>query len=313
MRPFANLLLVFAVGILIDGCGRNDNETIEASGTIEGTDVTVSAEVAGKILEVRVDEGSYVTKGDTLLTFDDIDYQIQLRQQLANKEAAEAQYELAIEGSRREDIAYAEATFKNAEADYKRMKDLLALQSITQKQYDDALARYITAQQTYEKVSRGSRPAEIRAARARRDQTAAQVDQLRKKVSDCRVLAPTNGTVTLRAVEPGELVTMGSNLLRITNLERVKLTLYVGEDELGKVKLGQQAKIRVDSYPDKVYNGKVVYISPVAEFTPKNVQTKEERTKLVFGVKIEADNLDGALKPGMPADAEILLMTKPGN
>jgi HlyD family secretion protein len=313
MRPSAILLLIIAAGGLFGGCLRDDNETIEASGTIEGTDVTVSAEVGGKILEVRVEEGSHVIKGDTLVTVDDIDFQIQLRQQLANKDAADAQYQLAVEGSRREDIAYAEATFKNAEADYMRMKDLLASQTITQKQYDDAFARYVTAQQTYEKVLRGLRPAEIRVARARRDQTAAQVDQLRKKVNDCRVLAQTNGTVTLRAVEPGELVTAGANLLRITYLERVKLTLYVGEAQLGKVKLGQLARIRVDSYPNKAYDGKVVYISPVAEFTPKNVQTKEERTKLVFGVKIEADNPDGALKPGMPADAQILLTSRPDN
>jgi HlyD family secretion protein len=313
MRPSVILLLIFAAGGLFDGCLRGDNETIEASGTIEGTDVTVSAEVGGKILEVRVDEGSHVTKGDTLVTVDDIDFQIQLRQQLANRDAADAQYQLAVEGSRREDIAYAEATFKNAEADYLRMKDLLASQTITQKQYDDAFARYVTSQQTYEKALRGSRPAEIRVARARRDQTTAQVDQLRKKVNDCRVLAPTNGTVTLRALEPGELVTAGANLLRITYLEKVKLTLYIGEAQLGKVKLGQLARIHVDSYPNKAYDGKVVYISPVAEFTPKNVQTKEERTKLVFGVKIEADNPDGALKPGMPADAQILLTSRPDN
>ena len=152
------------------GCSRDDKDTIRASGTIEGTDVNVSAEVAGKILAVRVDEGTRINRGDTLVIIDDADYQIQLRQQLANRDVADAQYRLAVEGSRKEDIAYAEATFQNAKEDEKRMKDLLASQTITQKQYDDALTRYITAQQTYEKLSSGSRPAEIQAARARRDQ-----------------------------------------------------------------------------------------------------------------------------------------------
>lgn len=313
MRFSGNSLLMTALLTLSVGCSHEEKDTLQASGTIEGTDVNLSAEVVGQVLEVRVDEGSRVKNGDTLVVIDDTEYQIQLRQQQANGDAAQAQYQLAIEGSRKEDIALAEATFKNAEADYKRMKALLESQTVTQKQYDDALTRFITAQQTYEKLSRGLRPAEIQAARAKRDQAAAQVDQLRKKVNDCRIIAPTTGTVTLRAVQPGEFVTVGANLLRITYLDKVKLTIYVAEAELGRIKLGQHARVFIDTDPTKAYDGTVVYISPVAEFTPKNVQTKEERTKLVFGVKIEADNSDGALKPGMPADARILLTSSSGN
>jgi HlyD family secretion protein len=304
-RAYWTLFLVLPA-LLASGCSSGDKNSVEASGTIEGTDVNVGTEVAGRVQNVRVDEGSLVKQGDTLLIIDDTEYQIQLRQATANLESYEAAYRLALAGSREEDVVQAEAAYKNADADYKRMKDLLATQTITQKQYDDAYARYVAAQQTYEKLKRGLRPEEITSARTRRDYAAAQVDLLKKKVHDCSVVAPTSGTVTLKAIEPGELVTMGSNVLRITRLDPVNLMIYVNEQELGKIHLGQSAKVSIDAFGQgKTFDGTVVYISPVAEFTPKNVQTKEERTKLVFGIKIEVKNPDGSLKPGLPADARI--------
>jgi HlyD family secretion protein len=297
--------LVLSLVFLAVGCGNGGKGTIEASGTIEGTAVNLGAEVAGRVAAVRVQEGSNVRAGDTLVVIDDADYQIQLRQAAANLEATEAQLRLALEGSRQEDITQAKAAFDNAERDYRRMTDLLASQTVTRKQFDDAEARYISAQQTYEKLARGLRRDEVTALRARRDQAAAQADQLRKKVRDCRVLAPADGMITLRGVEPGELVTPGSRLLRLTDLRLVKLTIYVNETELAGVQIGGTAHIRIDSAPDTTFAGTVVYISPEAEFTPKNVQTKEERTKLVFGVRIEVPNPGSILKPGMPADATI--------
>jgi HlyD family secretion protein len=291
--------------VLMAGCGGEKGNVIEASGTIEGTDVNIGTEVAGRVRARRVDEGARVRAGDTLVIIDDIDYQIQLRQALANLEASAAQLRLAEEGSRKEDIVQAEANFSIANADYKRMKDLLSSQSITQKQYDDAYTRYVTAQQTLEKLATGLRKDEVATIRARRDQAEAQVDQLRKKIRDCSLLAPTSGTITLKAVEPGEFVMVGANLLRLTYLDVVRLTIYVGEAELGNVRLGQKATVTIDTEGGKSFEGTVVYISPVAEFTPKNVQTKEERTKLVFGVKIEVPNPQGTLKPGMPADARL--------
>ena len=297
-------LLLCATLILI-GCSGKDGSGITASGTIEGTDVNIGTEVAGKIREIRVDEGSRVSKGDTLVVIDDTEYQIQLRQAIANEASFESSYRLSAEGSRKEDIVQAEAAFKTAEADYLRMKDLLASQSITQKQYDDAYNKYVSAQQTYEKLKRGSRQEEINGARQKRDLASAQVDLLKKKIRDCSVTAPSSGTITLRAVEPGELVTVGANLLRLTYLDKVKLTIYVDEQQLAGVRLGQQATVTIDAQPKKPFSGTVTYISSVAEFTPKNVQTKEDRTKLVFGVKIEIPNTDQTLKPGMPADASI--------
>lgn len=303
-------LLFLAYGV--PGCSRGNDGNIEASGTVEGTDINVAAEVAGKVREVRVDEGRRVAVGDTLVVVDDDEYQIQLRQAMANARSFDATYRLAVEGSRREDIVQAEAAYRTAASDHERMIGLLESKTVTQKQYDDAYARFVAAEQTYKKLMSGSRKEEIAAAKARAEYAASQVDFLKKKIENCSILAPAQGTVTLRAVEPGEYVGVGASVVRLTYLERVKLMIYVGESDLGKVKLGQPAKVTIDSDPNRVFPGRVVYISPVAEFTPKNVQTKEERTKLVFGVKIEVENPDGSLKPGLPADAVIEVVGSEG-
>ncbi len=306
-------LSVVLLAIALTGCSGNQKGEITASGTIEGTDINLGTEVAGRVREIRAAEGSRVSKGDTLLLIDDTEYRIQLQQAVANLASFESAYRLAAKGSRKEDILQAEAAFKTAEADYLRMKDLLGSQTVTQKQYDDAYNRYVGAQQTYEKLKSGSRQEEIDAARQKRDYAAAQVELFRKKNRDCFILAPSNGTITLKAVEPGEFVGVGATVLRITYLDKVKLMIYVTEADLGKIRLGQSAKVTIDADPNKLYDGAIAYISPVAEFTPKNVQTKEERTKLVFGVKIEVHNPDGGLKPGLPADARIAIDQTSGN
>lgn len=302
MRPFF-LLCAASIALLASGCSGNGNGSIEASGTIEGTEINVAAEVAGRILAVPVNEGARVNRGDTLAIINDEEYRLQLKQAEANLASLEAAFRLAAAGSRKEDVIQAEAAYTSANADYQRMKELLASATITQKQYDDAYARYVAADQTYRKAKSGLRPEEINGARARRDGAVAQVDLLQKRIRDCAVLAPAPGTLTLRAVEPGELVGMGSNIARLTYLDRVKLTIYVNEADLGRVALGQGADVTIDTFPGKPFAGRVVSISPNAEFTPKNVQTKEERTKLVFAVKLEIENPEGSLKPGLPADA----------
>jgi len=296
---------IFVVALLVAGCSGNNGKEISASGTIETTEVAVSAKVGGQIIRLLVDEGSSVKAGDTLALIDRSDLDIQLAQARANAAAAEAQYNLTVRGSREEDIAQAEANLKNAHDDIDRMKDLFKEQSITQKQLDDAQTRYVVAQQIYDKLKRGSRPEEIEIARARRDQAAAQVDAIKKKIRDSYVVGPIAGVITQKAVEQGEEVMPNAALFRISRLDLVHLMIYVTEQELGRVKLGQDAKVYIDTDPKKPLVGKITYISSVAEFTPKNVQTKEDRTKLVFGVKIEIPNPGQVLKPGMPADAVI--------
>jgi HlyD family secretion protein len=307
LEDFMRYVPAFIIVVTFIGCSEGNNREISASGTIETTEVTVSAKVGGQVVKLLVDEGSNVGKGDTLLQIDRSDLDIQLRQAVANADAAAAQYKLVLQGSREEDIAQAEATFKNAQDDLKRAEDLFKASTMTQKQLDDARTWYVVAEQTYEKLKRGSRPEEIEAARARRDLARAQVDAVRKKVADSYVVAPIQGVITEKAVEQGDVVMQNGSLFRVSRLDKVHLMIYVSEEELAKIKLGQDAKVFIDAYPKKAFSGKIIYISDVAEFTPKNVQTKEDRTKLVFGVKIEVANPDQVLKPGMPADATIAI------
>ena len=310
MKPSA-LAAIAPLMFALVSCSGTDKGEISASGTIETTEVTVSAKVGGEITKLFCDEGWNVKKGDTLALIDRADLDIQLKQALANAEATDAQHALAVKGSREEDITQAEANLKNAEEDLNRTKELIKSNTVAQKQLDDAQTRYIVAQQTYEKLKRGSRTEEIQVARARRDQAVAQVESIRKKLRDSYIVAPTTGVVTQKAVEEGELVGPNASVFRITELKKVHLMIYVSEIELASVKLGQAAKVSVDAYPDRTFPGKVTFISPVAEFTPKNVQTKDDRTKLVFGVKIEIENPESILKPGMPADA--LVETRAGS
>ncbi len=311
MRSLLCTIVGLTLAAAATGCSGSNHGAIEASGTIEGTDIDIGSQVSGKILSVRVDEGVHVKPGDTLIVIDDTDYRLQLLQAEATMRSYEAAYRLVVLGPRKEDVVQAQAAYTTAAADFQRMKDLLASHTVTQKQYDETYARYVAAQQTYEKLKNGSRPEEISGARDHRAAAAAQVDLLQKRVHDCVITSPSAGIITLRSVEPGELVTVGSNLLRLTYLEKVKLMVYIDEPDLGKVRLGQDAEVRIDGV-SRAFKGTVAYISPVAEFTPKNVQTKEERTKLVFGVRVEIDNPDGLLKPGMPADAFLPTLGKQG-
>ena len=312
-------LFILTVSLMLWGCGNNHKGAIEASGTLEATEVKVSSKVPGQIESIRIQEGTEVRAGDTLVILDRSTLELQWKQAQAGVEVADAQYRLLLNGARSEDlrsaeegVRQAEASFKNASDDYARMKELLATNTVTQKQFDDTESRYTiakaqlaSAQQSLEKLRKFARPEDLAAAKARLNQAKATADYLHKLLSDGVIVAPVAGTVTQKPVEQGELVNTGTVVAAISRLDKMNLMIYVNERELGKVKLGGSADVYIDTFPDKAFPGKVIYISPIAEFTPKNVQTKEDRTKLVFGVKIEVDNKEGALKSGMPADAAL--------
>jgi len=133
------------------------------------------------------------------------------------------------------------------------------------------------------------------------------VEFLQAQIDDTKIISPISGTVIRKVAEKGELVALGTPIFVVADLSSVYLTIYIPETILGKIKLGQNAEVKIDSFPNKSFNGKVIYISQEAEFTPKNIQTKDERVKLVYGVKIKINNPNGELKSGMPADAIILL------
>jgi HlyD family secretion protein len=310
---------VIVLSLMFASCGNNHKGAIDASGTLEAVEVKVSAKVPGQVDKLFVDEGSQVKQGDTLAILDHSTQEIQWRQAKAGVALADAQYQLLVHGARSEDIQQAEDATKQLEAsakvatdDYNRMKDLYASGSVTKKQYDDAESKYIianaqlnSARENLKKLRNFARPEDLEAAVARLNQAKASADLLRQQISDSYIVAPVSGTVTNKPVEIGELVGVGSTIVTISRLETLNLMIYVSDKDLGKVKLNGTADIVIDTYPERTFPGRIVYISPVAEFTPKNIQTKEDRTKLVFGVKLEVNNKEGILKAGMPADAYV--------
>jgi HlyD family secretion protein len=306
---------------LFVSCNGNNSGRIDASGNIEATNIVVSSQVAGKVIQILKDEGDMVNKSDTVIIIDPETYRLKLDEALASKEYALAQYKLLKVGARSEDIKQAEENLKQAqvafdlaEKDKGRMDNLYSSQTITKKQHDDAVANYeITlaklnsAKENLEKVKNLARPEELRQAEANLNRAIANVNLLQKNLNDCFVTSPSSGFITKKFVEYGETAGLMSSLFQVADLGSVELVIYVSETELGNVKLGQEAEIKVDTFPNKSFDGKVIYISPQAEFTPKNIQTQEERTRLVFAVKIKIDNPDFELKDGMPADASIIL------
>jgi len=315
--------LMIAAGMFVQiGCGGgSDKNKIEASGTIEATNVTVSAKVTGQIQKLYFNEGDKINSGDTLITIDHDLTAIQLQEAEAEAEGAKAQLDLAVQGARPEDIKQAEDALTQAQANYDyaeltkdRNEKLYTTNSITKQQWDDFLNKYNVAKaqlnsasENLKKMKKLSRPEEIEESRANLDKAIASSNLLRKNIIDSYVIAPISGFVVKKFVEAGESVTQLSSLVMISDLSYVDLEIYVPETELGKVKLGQEADVTVDTYKDKIFTGKVIYISPDAEFTPKNIETKDERTKLVYEVKVHIHNPDYDLKDGMPADAVINL------
>ena len=305
---------------LLFGCNGNNHGLIEASGNIEATNIVVSSQVAGKVTQILKDEGNQVNQGDTVIIIDTETYKLKLDEALASREYAQAQYNLLKEGARSQDIKQAEDNLKQAqvsfdlaEQDKQRMDNLFESQTITKKQHDDAVANYEialarlnSAKENLDKMKNLARPEELKQAEANLNKAIANVNLLQKNLSDCFVISPSSGFITKKFVEVGETAGIMSSLFQVADLSKVELVIYIPETELGLVKLGQKAEISVDTFPGKTFNGKVAYISPQAEFTPKNIQTQEERTKLVFAVKIKIDNPEFELKDGMPADAVII-------
>jgi len=316
------LLQLIIFSLIIFSCSsNNEKQAIEATGNIETINVTVSSKVNGEVISILKDEGDKVKTGDTVLIIDPTIYQIKLREAEASLLAAEAQLELVKVGARKEDIQQAEQTLKQAEVNFQsaendkmRYENLYQTKSISRKQYEDALTRYEialaqfnSAKENLRKIKNISRPEELKQVKANYERIKANVDLIKKNLSDCYVTSPIDGIIVKKFVEKGETVNNLSSLFKVSNLYQVEILVYVNEQDLGKVKLGQLVEITVDAFPNKIFEGKVVYISPEAEFTPKNIQTKEERTKLVFAVKVKIDNTDLQLKAGIPADAKIKL------
>lgn len=254
-----------------------------------------------------------------MLIVDNEKLQYQLSQADAQVKIAEAKFRLLRKGARIEDVnsahqmlKEAEAAFSLASSEERRMKNLFKSNAISKQKYDQVKtqldvteAKLISVKQNIKKIENLARPEELIQAEANLQMANAQYNLVTKYIDDSYITSPIDAFIMEQYVEKGEMVVPLTSVMKIANLDKAELTIYVPETKIGKIKLGQEAEIKIDSFSDKTYQGTVTYISPDAEFTPKNIQTKEERTKLVFKVKISIDNKDHDLKTGIPADAVI--------
>lgn len=309
-------LFAFLALVAVSACGRSGRDgRVVASGHVEANQIRIASKVRGRLLQRPVDEGDAVAVGQVVGIVDTVDAELSLREAVAQREQADAALRLRIAGSRREDIAELAARVESvaadlagAEKELKRQELLVAEGVATAKARDDAIARrdallgqQESARQALARARAGSRTQEIDAARATRDATDARIAQLRQQISDATIVSPIDGLVTEKIAEAGELLAAGAPIVVITDLARPWLTVYVAEPDLGKIKLGGSAEVVTDGGEKRT--GKVIFVASTAEFTPKNVQTRDERVRLVYRVKIGLDNADGLFKPGMPAEA----------
>lgn len=287
-RLLLRLLLIITV-LGLGSCG-NDDGVPAGSGFIEATETIISSEVAGRLEDIYVAEGSRVNLGDTIALIDTTTLSLKLAQARALLGAARTQ-----ETSARLQIQKAELDSSLAGLDYRRTKNLIAKESVSQQQYDQAENRYLQARLAAEVAK-----AALETAQAGRKSAEAEVELLEKQMGDCRPVSPMGGTVVTTYLERGELVGIGKPLIRVANLDPVTVKIYLPPKFLTKVKLGAEAEIDPEDGRAEPLLGRVSWISPEAEFTPKNVQTKEARADLVYAVKITIPNPDGILKIGMP-------------
>lgn len=295
---------------------KRENGRIHASGHIEATEVRVSAKIGGRLAELLFQEGAPVRTGEVVARFETVDSEHELARVRGECAAAEARLALLEAGTRREDldrigaeVARIETELAAAGRDLDRLDGLATRGSATEKARDDAHTRrdvllqaLAAAKAEQARARSGARPQEIALARAQRDAARALVATAEQRLADTVVTAPRDGVVTHRATEPGEVLPPGSPLLVLSDLDHPWLSVWVDEPSLAQIRLGDAVAIHVDGRAD-TFEGSITHIASVAEFTPKNVQTPEQRAMLVFKVKIALDNPSGVFKPGMPADA----------
>jgi HlyD family secretion protein len=292
------------------------------SGNIEAHESLLSFQVPGRINDLPVEEGKFVEPDAIMARLDERDY----RQQVATDEAAlkvaEAQLKLELAGTRHQELEAIRQAMLNAEAnldqrklDYSRIKQLFEADATSRENFDladtnlkQAQTAYQQAKQNFDQAVEGTRKEEIAIAVAQAEQARETLKYARIQLDHTLLRAPFAGVALVRQAELGEVVSPGTPVFTFADLKHIWLRAYVAETDLGRIRWGEKAKITVDSLPGKTFTGRISFISSKAEFTPKSVETHEERVTLVYRIKIDIYNPAYELKPGMPADARLALL-----
>ncbi|WP_313129045.1 secretion protein HlyD [Pseudescherichia vulneris] len=283
-------------------------------GNVDIRTVNMSFRVGGRLASLAVDEGDAIKAGQVLGTLDKAPYENALMQAKASVAVAQAQYDLMQAGYRDEEIAQTEAAVRQAKAAYDyaqnfytRQQGLWKSRTISandlenaRSSRDQARATLKSAEDKLSQYRTGNRPQDIAQAKASLEQAQAQLAQAELDLHDTTLVAPADGTLMTRAVEPGSMLNAGSTVLTLSLTRPVWVRAYIDEPNLGRAKPGSELLLYTDGRPDRPYHGKVGFVSPTAEFTPKTVETPDLRTDLVYRLRIIVTDADDALRQGMP-------------
>lgn len=313
--------IILAVAIIVAAIGGGtwwyqslQNNGLTLYGNVDIRTVNMSFRVGGRLQSLNVDEGDVIKQGQTLGQLDKAPYENALMQAKANVATAQAQYDLMMAGYRAEEIAQAAAAVKQAQAAYDYAQSFLQRQqglwnsrllsandlANARSSRDQALASLKSAQDKLSQYRAGNRPQEIAQAKANLEQAQAQLAQSTLDLQDTVLTAPSDGTLLTRAVEPGSMLTAGSTVLTLSLTHPVWVRAYVDEKNLNQAQPGREILLYTDGRPDKPYHGKIGFVSPTAEFTPKTVETPDLRTDLVYRLRIIVTDADDSLRQGMP-------------
>lgn len=285
-----NIALLVCVFFLLS-CNKN-NEKAAAYGNFETTEITISSESNGKIEFLNLEEGDVVEKGKLVGLVDTLQLHYSKMQLIASIKTV----------SSKSDNVWSQKQvlleqLKTAQIEQKRIANMFSENAATKRQVDEIEGKVKVIVQQIKSVGTQNAPIENEA-----NAISVQMDKINDQIKKCQILNPITGTILTKYAEPNEITTFGKPLYKIANLEDMNLRVYISETQLASIKIGQEVIVKTDDFDQaKAYKGKITWISSQAEFTPKVIQTKEERANLVYAVKISVKN-DGSLKIGMPAE-----------
>ena len=291
------------------------------SGNIEAHESLVGFKVPGRIVDLPIEEGQQVSEGILLARLENADFRQKVRIDEASVRVRWSDLALTLAGTREQEVKASQQAMLDAQADLAQKKldadralQLFAKDEVSAQDRDLAVTSltraqtaYKASEERYSEAVEGSRKEDIAIARANLAQADANLGLSRIDLGYTTLNAPMSGVITVRQAELGEVLQPGSPVVTLADLDHIWLRAYVAETDLGRIRWGQSAVITTDTYPGRQYHGRISFISPDAEFTPKSVQTFKERVTLVYRIKIDIDNPNHELKPGMPADARIEL------
>jgi multidrug resistance efflux pump len=304
--------------------GERDAE-LRLQGTVEVQEVRLGSKIGGRVAEVLIREGDLVPAGQVLVRFEEPELEAQLGQQRARLGQKEAELEKAVNGSRPEEIAEARAqlalqraNLALARSNLKRGERLAPTGAMSWEDLDQrrhvaevGKANVQYAQQALRLAEIGPRHEEIDLARACRDEARAKLREIEANLAEANVRAPEQAVVEVLAVRKGDVVAPNEIIVRVLRADDLWVKVFVPETELGRVRLGQKVEVTVDGYPGKRFAGIVEKIASESEFTPRNVQSADERRHHVFAIKVHVANPDGLFKSGMAAEVVVPLRTEP--